>query len=272
MKCPICNHNSWSKHLDGLVKCRVCGFIRAHDKYFKIDPVKFYRQSYFNSEYGNYAKEEVALEKNFRDRIKRIRKYKTRGKLLEIGCAYGYFLKNAQKYYKCFGIDLNPNVTRVTKENTKAKILTGDFLTRKFQKNYFDIICMFDTIEHLKYPERYLKKMYETLKPGGIVVIETGDIGSLIAKLQGRSWRLVMLPDHLQYFTKSSLTQLLTNSGFKTKLINTVGFFRTFRQIIYRLTRNKKFLDSPNKLLDKSISINTFDLIFVIAQKSNTRQ
>lgn len=267
MKCPICNQNSWSRHLNDLVKCQTCEFIRAHEKYFKIDPLKFYGEKYFSSEYGNYTKEQVALEKNFRDRIKRIGEYKTSGKLLEIGCAHGYFLKNAQKYYQCFGIDLNPKVTRVTKENTKATIFTGDFLKQKFQRNYFDIICMFDTIEHIKYPEKYLKKMYEILKPGGIVVIETGDIGSLIAKVQGRSWRLIMLPDHLQYFTKISLNRLLINSGFKTKLINRVGFFRTFRQIIYRLTNNKKFLDSPNRLLDKSISINTFDLIFIIAQK-----
>ena len=271
MRCSICNQNSWSKYLDDLVKCTNCGFIRAHDKYFKINPIKFYGQDYFKSGYGNYAKEQVALEKNFKDRIKRIRKYKAKGRLLELGCAHGYFLKNAQKYYQCFGIDLNPKVTKVTKANTNAKILTGDFLRQKLQKNYFDIICMFDTIEHIKHPEKYLKKVYEILKPNGLVVIETGNIESLLAKLQGKGWRLIMLPDHLQYFTKSSLVQLLTNSGFETKLISTVGFFRTFRQIIYRLTGNKNFLDSPNRLLDKSISINTFDLIFCIAQKVNTR-
>lgn len=270
MKCPICSQNKWSEYLKGLVKCHGCGFIRAQDKYFKVDPIKFYGQNYFTSGYGDYTKEQVALEKNFEDRINRIRKYKDTGKLLEIGCAHGYFLKNAQKYYQCFGIDLNPKVTEITKKNTNAKISTGDFLSQKYPKDYFDIVCMFDTIEHLKYPEKYLKKVNEILKPDGIVVIETGDISSLIAKIQKNSWRLIMLPDHLQYFSKASLVQLLTNSGFKVRNISMVGFYRTLRQIIYRLTGSRKLLDSSKTILSKSIPINTFDLVFVIAQKATT--
>lgn len=267
MKCPICSQNNWLRHLDRLVKCASCGFIRAKDKYFKIDPIKFYGQNYFSSGYGDYAKEHVALEKNFQDRIKRIRKYKASGKLLEIGCAHGYFLKNAEKYYQCFGIDLNPSVTKITKTNTKAKIFAGDFLVQKFPKNYFDIICMFDTLEHLKYPEKYLKKISEILKTKGVVIIETGDIGSFLARIQGKGWRLIMLPDHLQYFSKQTLIQLLTNCGFQIQNVSIVGFYRTIRQIIYRLTGNKKLLQFSNPILSKWIPLNTFDLIFVIAQK-----
>ncbi|MDO8619148.1 MAG: class I SAM-dependent methyltransferase [Candidatus Daviesbacteria bacterium] len=269
MRCPICNQNKWLKYLSDLVRCLNCGFIRAQDKYFKINPTEFYGQNYFTSGYGDYTKEQAALEKNFQDRIQRIRKYQDGGKLLEIGCAHGYFLKSAQKYYQCFGIDLNPEVTAVTKKNTNAKIFTGDFLTQKFPKNYFDIVCMFDTIEHLKYPEKYLKKVNEILKPNGFIVIETGDIDSLVAKLQGKGWRLIMLPDHLQYFSKSSLIKLLTNSGFKIRQVNLVGFFRTIRQIIYRLTGSKKILHLSNTILDKSIPINTFDLVFIIGQRDN---
>lgn len=270
MKCPVCDQNKWLKHLDELVKCQRCGFIRAQDKYFNIEPAKFYGQSYFSSGYGDYTKEQASLEKNFQDRINRIRKFKDKGKLLEIGCAHGYFLRIAQKYFQCYGIDLNPKVTEVTKRNTKAKIYTGDFLAKKIPKNYFDIVCMFDTLEHLKYPDKYLKKIRKVLKSNGLIVIETGDIGSLIARIQGKSWRLIMLPDHLQYFSNSTLIQLLTNSGFELKLVNMVGFYRTFRQIIYRLTKNEKFLNSSNPFLSNAISINTFDLTFIIAQKATS--
>ncbi len=268
MNCPICNQDKWVKYLDKLAKCRNCGFIRAQDHYFKINPIEFYGENYFTSGYGDYTQEQEALEMNFLDRINRIRNYKKRGKLLEIGCAYGYFLRAAQKYYDCYGIDLNPKVTTVTKKNTKAKIFTGDFLKQKLPKNYFDIVCMFDTIEHLKYPDKYLKRVFEILRPNGIIVIETGDISSLIAKIQGNSWRLIFPPDHLQYFSKNSLVKLLSKSGFKVKNISRVGFNRTFRQIIYRLTGNKSLLKSKNSFLSKSISLNTFDLIFTIAEKN----
>ena len=268
MECPICDNKKWVKHLRELVRCTNCGFIRAKDYYFKINPIKFYSESYFTSGYGNYDHEQEALELNFLERVKRIRKYIGAGKLLEIGCAYGYFLHVAQKYYDCYGIDLNPKVTAITRKNTKAKISTGDFLRQKFIENSFDVICMFDTIEHLKYPDEYLKKVFQLLKPKGIVVIETGDIDSLIAKIQGNSWRLIFPPDHLQYFSKSSLIKLLNKSGFEVKNISWVGFHRTFRQIIYRLTGNKSLLNSKNPFLSKSISLNTFDLVFMIAEKN----
>lgn len=269
MKCPICNQTKWHEYLNKLSRCNNCGFIRAKDKYFKIDPTKLYSSEFFSSEYGDYTKEQNALEKNFVDRIKRIRKYKSHGKLLEIGCAHGYFLIPAQKYFQCSGIDLNPSVTAVAKKNTKAKIFTGDFLIAKLRKNYYDVVCLFDTIEHLKDPEKYLQKVSQVLKPDGIVVIETGDIGSILARVQGNSWRLIFPPHHLQYFSKSSLTKLLANTGFKTKEVNLVSFYRTLRQTFYRLTNNKWFLNSKLKVLSLPISVNTFDLLFVIAQKVN---
>lgn len=269
--CPICNDNSWQKYLTKLVQCSSCGFIRAKDQYFQINPTKLYGQEYFNeSDYGDYAKEEIALVKNFTDRINRIRRYKKSGQLLDIGCAYGYFLKVAQKYYECTGLDLNPEVTKVAQKTTNAKILTGDFLTLKMPQNYFDIVCMFDTIEHLKYPDKYIKKVTSILKPGGIVVIETGDIGSIMAKIQGGGWRLITPPFHLQYFNKKSLTNLLQKNGFAAVNTSRVGFHRTIRQIIYKVLNSSKVLSSNLPLLSKSISINTYDLLFVIAQKNQT--
>lgn len=270
IKCLVCNQNKWQKHLNKLVKCTNCGFVRAHDRYFKIDPVKLYSQSYFRaSDYGDYQLEQKALEKNFQDRLRRIRRFKKNGQLLEIGCAYGYFLKLAKQHYRACGIDLDPQVTKLARKNSGTTIYTGDFLTIKLPPNHFDVVCLFDTIEHLKNPDLYLEKIWQILAPKGLVVIETGDIESLLAKIQGASWRLITPPFHLQYFSRKSLTRLLEKYGFKVVRIDRVSFYRTIRQILYKLTHNQKLISLDSPLLSKSFPLNTYDLLLLIAQKPN---
>lgn len=270
MICLICRKKNWYKFNNKLLKCKDCGFVRAQDKYFKIDPFKLYSRNYFKaSDYGDYQLEQPALEKNFIDRINRIRCYKKGGSLLEIGCAYGYFLKLAKKHYQSFGIDLDPKVTSQARKISGVTVYTGDFLTTKFSPNYFDVICLFDTIEHLKNPDLYLEKIWQSLAPKGLVVIETGDIESLLAKIQGASWRLITPPFHLQYFSQKSLTRLLEKYGFKVVRIDRVSFYRTIRQILYKLTRNQKLISLVSPLLSKSFPLNTYDLLLLIAQKPN---
>ena len=166
MNCVVCNKNIWIDYTKKLLKCRSCGFIRARDKYFKVKEKNFYGPRYFREiDYDDYFLEKKALKKNFEDRLKRIRKYKKSGKLLEIGCAYGYFLCLAQKYFKTTGIDLNPKVTKIAQKNSKnSRVITGDFLKRKFPDNFFDIVIMLDTIEHLKTPSGYLTKIKSGLR------------------------------------------------------------------------------------------------------------
>ncbi len=128
---------------------------------------------------------------------------------------------------------------------------------------------MFDTIEHLKSPDVYLKKIYTFLKPGGIIVIETGDIGSWLAKIQGGKWRLITPPTHLNYFSNDTLAEILKRDHFQVLEKCYVPFHRTLRQTIFRFTRNKKFLDLFNKLLKTTFAVNTYDLLFVIARKAD---
>jgi predicted SAM-dependent methyltransferase len=68
-----------------------------------------------------------------------------------------------------------------------------------------DVITMFDVIEHLPQPREVLARCYRYLKPGGVIVITTGDFASIVARWAGAKWRLMTPPQHLWYFTKESL-------------------------------------------------------------------
>lgn len=267
MYCVVCDQDNWKPEYSNLLKCIRCGFIRAKDKYYKQDSTKLYNQNYFSGlDYENYASEKEALQKNFKDRLARINYFKHKGKLLEIGCAHGYFLQIASKQFKTYGIDLNQQITKIAKENSPAsQIYTGDLTQTKFKKNYFDIVCMFDTIEHLKQPDDYLKKAYSLLKSNGIIVIETGDIGSTLARIQGKKWRLITPPTHLNYFSNITLDKILIKNHFQVVKKSYVPFWRTLLQIIFRITR----VNIPIWFSKLVISINTYDLLFVIAKKQS---
>ncbi len=268
MKCVVCRKDNWSKKYKTLLKCGGCGFVRANDKFFKIDPKKIYSRQYFNGDdYFDYESEENALKVNFRNRLNRILKYRKNGKLLEIGCAYGYFLELASNNFKTYGIDLDKETTRIAKKNSKSKIYTGDLIKTNVGKNY-DIICMFDVIEHLKYPDLYFKKIYKILKPNGVVVIETGDIGSTLAKIQKEKWRLIKPPFHLQYFDRKTLHQFLSKNKLEVKLSEHTSFERTLSQTIYRLHPSPVTNKISEYIPKFSFSINTNDILFVIAQKT----
>ena len=84
----------------------------------------------------------------------------------------------------------------------------------------FDVIVMLDVIEHLPDPRGMLRLLARHLAPGGIVVITTGDFGSLVARLSGRYWRLMTPPQHLWFFTQPSLRAMAAGLGLAVEHVD----------------------------------------------------
>lgn len=263
--CDICEQNNWLPLYKNLIKCKYCGLIRSDDKFFILNPAKLYDINYFNGkDYVNYQEEEIALSKNFKNRIEEIRKFKKNGKLLDVGCAYGFFLKIAKESgYNAEGVEINKKVASVAKKNSNCRIHVGNLGKLNLKK--YDIITMFDVIEHLKNPAEYIQKCYKLLNKDGLLIIETGNIESSLARLQKVKWRLIVPNIHLYYFSNFTLSKLLTTNGFRLVKTKNVGFIRTIGQTYFRLTRQN--LKLSENISNISFSINTKDLIFVIAKK-----
>ncbi len=266
MRCFVCNHDSWGSVYKDLVICKKCRFIRARDKFFNQKPENVYNKSYYTKgQYADYEKERVSLTKNFRERLKQIIKYKNGGDLLDVGCAYGFFLLEAKKYFKPIGIDLDKDTVRKAREISRIDTILGDFLKIIFHKK-FDVITFFDSIEHMKDPGATIRKTRTLLKKDGIVAIETGDIGSILPKIQKAKWRIIDPNLHLSYFSNKTLTKLLETNGFEIINITYVPFRRSLKQIIHRLAPSQT---APQSLLNFSLKLNTYDIMFVIAKKKS---
>ena len=133
---------------------------------------------------------------------------------------------------------------------------------------------MWDTIEHLQEPGKFVEKAFRDLNSNGIIAITTGDIGSLNAHLRGKKWRQYKPPVHLQYFTKKSLKRLLVQKGFKVLKVSYIWNEMSLNNALYIIlcirSNHKKLYDFLVKIGIKKIKIyiNLRDYMFVIARKN----
>lgn len=267
--CPLCKQNNWLLYWNILLKCKYCGLVRSPDKNFLFNPTSLYNSRYFKGkDYLDYSTEKSALTKNFAQRLSLMQKQIATGKILDVGCAYGYFLELAKrKGFRVEGVEVNSQVAKKASICTGAQIHVGDFLKLKLKPKSYEMITLFDVVEHLKSPSDYLQKAYTLLKKHGRIVVETGDVASSLATIQKQAWRLVSPQIHLYYFSGKTLSLLLRQIGFKNISIQKVGFWRTAGQIVYRSAGKKWLSLCPNFLLSLPIYLNTNDLILVTAEK-----
>ncbi|HAZ29627.1 TPA: hypothetical protein DCY43_02660 [candidate division WWE3 bacterium] len=265
MQCPVCLKNTWKNRGTQLIECASCKFVRAKDDYFLANFDEVYSDKYYQrGDYFNYEEEEKALKKNFTDRLHKISAYVASGNLLDVGCGYGYFLELARTRYKAAGVERNHQTAEKVAKRLDLEIFGGDFLEYTGPKK-FDIITAFDVIEHVLNPKEFVAKCNTLTQTNGLLIIETGDIESVLARVQRDKWRLINPPEHLNYFSRKTLAALLASTSYEVLFVQRVPFWRTLRQIVFRsIKRDAGFISKLPNLL---IPLNTYDLIFVGAKK-----
>lgn len=275
--CIICGSKYIKSKLKGLLECETCHFNTADLSISDEELKQLYSEEYFSGkEYGNYLSDKKNIQNNFQKRLDVILKYipETKGKkLFEIGCAYGFFLELAKRYfYKAVGIDVSSDSIKYARQVLMVDAIDGDFLNYKLSEKY-DVFCMWDTIEHLKKPHLFIDKIAQHINKDGILAITTGDMDSINARFRGNKWRQIHPPTHLHYFSQKTLSALLQKHGFRVVYIAYPGLYRSVDDIAYIILalKNKKaklyeFIKKTG-LLNWSIYLNTFDLMYVVAQR-----
>ncbi len=272
--CIVCGEgNAKSLYPDqGIVECAECHFVYAD---LGINPREIYTADYFQGGvYPDYANEKRASQKNFKRRLKTIRRYHPRAKcLFEIGCAYGYFLELAQQEYTARGIDISEDAVKVARESVGVDATSGDFLDLPDPRSPdIDVLCMWDVIEHLERPDLHIAKAHRWLKPGGLVALSTVDISSRVARMRGAKWRLLCPPYHLHYFSPQTLGRLVKRAGFEVVHISHRGVARTYKSAVEMAVSNRflRSLLTLGGVLDFCFTLNTFDLLFAVARKTDS--
>ena len=274
--CICCESGDAVPHLEGLLRCTRCSHVWADMRIPEDELRRLYAENYFKGdEYLDYEREEHALRRNFRQVITELRRRLPEGgRLWEVGTAYGYFLDEARAFFDVSGCDISEAAVARAVDRFGLRVTCSDYL-EKPRDVAFDAVCLWDTIEHLAAPDRYLRKAHEELRPGGVLALSTGDIGAWTARIRGPHWRLIHPPTHLHYFTARSMRTLLQRMGFDAIGIRHRVFWRSADAVAYRVLHHggskasQRAYDCLRRtgLLRFAFPMNTFDLMTVFATK-----
>ena len=237
--CIVCESKSWSPLYTELERCDNCTFVRARASLAWGSPSEIYEEDYFTGEeYGDYLGDEEILAKNFERRWGQVLEeaQSEPKRVLEVGCAYGFFLKLlADRDIHGQGIDICEAPVSYAREHLGLQVRCGDFLEADFAAEIYDLICLWDTLEHLAHPDLYLEKCFRLTNPGGWVALTTGDIGSSYASARGARWRMIHPPTHLHYFSAQTVTDLLERLGFEDVRVEKASIYRDLRSVLQNL-------------------------------------
>jgi len=226
LKCPVCDSSSgfrtaYQFPAFNLIDCQNCGFrfIPPSD-YLPLDYYAHYKD---DSAAIEIAKANVDLKLGMNlDRYGWISKIKPSGRLLDVGAGWGHFVfAGRQTAFQAEGIEPSERNVAFARQHLGVPVTHGSFLDMT-AVDAFDVVTMWDVLEHINEPFAFVQQAYRVLKPGGIVVIKVPDASSGIARFFGKFWHNIG-HKHVNLFGKHTLPLLLERCGFRTcKIIVTL--------------------------------------------------
>lgn len=285
LSCPACGVSAEDPPIHACTyRYRVCGHCgHAHlDPIPPADPVRdIYDKAYFrggaNFGYLDYGADEAVHRRNARHRLRLIGQsvHDPGGKLLDFGCAYGYFLAEAGRSgWETWGVEISAWARQEATKVTKACVvpLLEDLLPD--HAGTFDLVCFFQVLEHCREPLQVLRTAHALLKPEGHVVLETWDKESGVAQAFGNRWQQISPPSVIHLFTRSSLSEMMKRSGFESPTIRATSKYMSLGTVTSLLTQKVTSLSRvPGwdiiKKATKTLPLPYFlpDLIFASAAK-----
>jgi SAM-dependent methyltransferase len=262
-----------------VVRCTGCGHIFVPLQLTDAELAHKYESEFFSEgAYSDYVRDREVLQRNFARFVAILRSHRPEpgGSLFEIGAAYGFFLDLAKRHWRVQGVDISVAAVAFARDTLGLDVVCGDFLDLPVTRETYDIVVMWDTIEHLRRPRAYVERARAILKPGGILALTTGDVGSLMARIRGPSWRLYHPPFHVHYFSRLTIARLLERCGLRPLEIKSIGFFRSLDTMLFRLAhdRDSGVLRGVYRMATKTgmtrvpVYLNLWDIMLVVARRA----
>ena len=195
-----------------IVECKGCSLLFENPRYDE----EVILQGYMDSDEEGHDSQYPMRVKSFLNALNKNKEFipPPGGKVLDIGTAGGAFLDAA----KAFGYDawgMEPSAYLVAQGKKRGlQIEQGTIEKNQFEKNSFDMICLWDVIEHLTDPKGSLEIIRDLLKPDGVLLINYPDIDTWQARLFGkRFWWIISV--HLAHFSPKTITKICSLTGYE---------------------------------------------------------
>lgn len=271
-----------------VLRCQDCSLVYVSPRHADDALHKIYGEDYWNSDspktrgYASYAEEAHLYLKTFRKRSRFVKRFVPGQQLrvLDIGCAAGFFLQVMQEQgHEVRGIELSSDIAEHAVEALGAdRVHVGTLETllenpkTGFERHSFDLITLWDVVEHVPDPQSFLRQARELLRPDGVLILETQNVDSRFARALGSRWQHFKHEEHLYHFNPSTIRTLLDQTAFEL-CHNTPAYggkYVSFGFIAERASRIHKLfglLCRPLNLLKRvSIYLNLKDEMVVVAR------
>lgn len=298
--CNLCGHDDWTVHLPAsietfdaltadafrctsvgygshaqIVRCNRCGYIYANPRWSDDHLL----DAYTAVEDSTYVEERQGRELTFTRHLeameKRIGKANGRS-LLDVGAYVGIFVETARNAgWNAMGVEPSNWAAQLAQQDG-IPVICGTQDSPELADKTFDVITMWDVIEHVDDPSAEMEKAYQMLNPGGWLVVHTMDVDSLAAKLLKSRWPWYM-DMHIHYFSQRTMRQMLEKNGYSVVWSGVQGRFLTMSYLGTRvaawhtgLGRIVTTIIDGLGLGKTAVPINFGDLFTVYARKSGS--
>lgn len=222
---------SFGVALSDIVRCLSCG----HMQLARLPSTAELSGAYAAAESGDYIEEETGQRATARVTLLAIERHRATGDLLDLGCWVGFALDEARlRGWRPVGVEPSAFASSFARERLGLDVRTSELLDADLEPGTFDAAIMDDVLEHLPDPGRALDRVAELLRTGGVLHLALPDAGSALARAMGRRWWSV-LPTHVHYFTRHSLSVLLERRGWTVLELRTAPKAFTVRYYLGRL-------------------------------------
>jgi len=201
--------NTHYGHFGRIVRCRSCGLL------YREPQEKDLLEAYNAAVDEDYLREWPARRDTFRRSFRQLDLLaQPPGDLLDVGCSTGFSLIVAREAgWRALGLE----PSRWAVEHARREgldVSEGTLDSHPFASEQFDVVTLWDVIEHVTSPRETLEAALDVLRPGGVIALTTMDIGSIVARALGSRWPHLMRM-HLWYFRFAHVASLLEAAGFE---------------------------------------------------------
>lgn len=218
-----------------IVSCNQCGFVFTSPQFSPSDYDLIYQNAPRKPD--DLFDFQEAENLRFLRLTKMVRKYVSPGRYLDLGCGRGGFLDIMNDGHG-IGFDVGQSGTR--QSTLGFTIVTGSLLdvqsNERFGDDAFSFVTAFDVFEHLSNLPQYLVQLHRIIKMNGHLVITVPNVESIVARITGERWNMILL-EHLWYFSPKTLKQLLERYGFEVIMISPMSYEAPVSHLVRRITQ-----------------------------------
>lgn len=226
--CPVCDGSAWTftRHLDeaknfNLFRCETCGHIMQNPVPTDEQLAAVYSEAY---SVHNPAWKEPGwpLWKILRNwttarRISYLKRYGIGTEMLEVGAGAGDFMVAAHKCgWDVKAVEYSAKMCDAIRSEFGFDIRCGELTEGLWPRESFDLVTLWNVIEHLQHPLGDLKIAASYLRPGGRVLLNIPtDQVAYHGKWFEHHWALLLPPEHINFFNRESLSKLCEKAGLR---------------------------------------------------------